>query len=112
MIDQSLVNRNANILQAIIEARVTAESVAYELFELLNETDVNYTSLIEQNAELHKELAKLKGERVFVVNGGDDLLVAASDSSCQDWSRLEYKEIYRKAFIEGAEYVIDSRGLK
>ena len=34
--------------------------------ELLN----NYKSLIEQNAELHKELAKLKGDRVFVVNGG------------------------------------------
>jgi len=32
----------------------------------------NYKSLIEQNAELHKELAKLKSERVFVVNGGDE----------------------------------------
>ena len=32
--------------------------------ELLN----NYIALIEQNAELHKELAKLKAERVFVVN--------------------------------------------
>jgi len=30
----------------------------------------NYKSLIEQNAELHKELAKLKGDRVFVVNEG------------------------------------------
>ena len=30
----------------------------------------SYKSLIEQNAELHKELAKLKGDRVFVVNGG------------------------------------------
>lgn len=68
MIDQDLINRNANILQAIIESRVTAESVACELFELLNETDSNYTSLIEQNAELHKELAKLKSDRVFVVN--------------------------------------------
>ena len=35
--------------------------------ELLN----NYKSLIEQNAELHKELAKLKGDRVFVVNGDE-----------------------------------------
>lgn len=34
--------------------------------ELLN----NYKSLIEQNAELHKELAKLKGDRVFAVNDG------------------------------------------
>lgn len=34
--------------------------------ELLN----NYVALIEQNAELHKELAKLKAERVFVVNEG------------------------------------------
>ena len=32
----------------------------------------NCKSLIEQNAELHKELAKLKGDRVFVVNGGDE----------------------------------------
>ena len=70
MIDQSLIDRNANILQAIIEARVTAESVACELVDLLNETDSNYISLIEQNAELHKELAKLKGDRVFVVNNG------------------------------------------
>ena len=33
---------------------------------------VSYKSLIEQNAELHKEIAKLKGDRVFVVNGGDE----------------------------------------
>jgi len=32
----------------------------------------NYKSLIEQNAELHKELVKLKSDRVFVVNGGDE----------------------------------------
>ena len=29
-----------------------------------------YIALIEQNAELHKEIAKLKAERVFVVNEG------------------------------------------
>lgn len=36
--------------------------------DLLN----NYKSLIEQNAELHKELVKLKGDRVFVVNGEEE----------------------------------------
>ena len=36
--------------------------------ELAQELLGNYIALIEQNAELHKELAKLKGERVFVVN--------------------------------------------
>ena len=38
---------------------------------LADELLENYKSLIEQNAELHKELANLKGERVFVVNGGE-----------------------------------------
>jgi len=32
----------------------------------------NYKILIEQNTELHKELAKLKSDRVFAVNGGDE----------------------------------------
>ena len=31
-----------------------------------------YSSLIEQNAELHKELSKLKSNRVFVVNYEED----------------------------------------
>ena len=33
---------------------------------------VSYKSLIEQNAELHKELSKLKSNRVFVVNYEED----------------------------------------
>lgn len=30
----------------------------------------NYISLIEQNAELHKELAKLKNDRMLMVSDG------------------------------------------
>jgi len=57
-IDQSLVNIVGTYIanEQDLPARLSEE--------LLND----YKSLIEQNAELHKELAKLKGERVFVVN--------------------------------------------
>lgn len=58
MIDQSLVNITKTYIanEQDLPLRLSEE--------LLN----NYIALIEQNAELHKELAKLKGERVFVVN--------------------------------------------
>lgn len=68
MIDQDLVNKNLDVIQAIHEGRVTESSEAVKLYELLYKTNEAYTSLIEQSAELHKELAKLKAERVFVVN--------------------------------------------
>ncbi len=42
------------------------KKVDYHLVDSLLE---NYELLAKQNTELHKELAKLKGERVFVVNG-------------------------------------------
>lgn len=59
MIDDSLVKK------------ATAYIVNGELpNELAQELLNNYKSLIEQNAELHKELAKLKADRVFVVNEG------------------------------------------
>lgn len=59
MIDDSLVKK------------ATAYIVNGELpNELAQELLNNYIALIEQNAELHKELAKLKVERVFVVNEG------------------------------------------
>jgi len=35
----------------------------------------------------------------------------ACEESQQDWNRLEYKEIYRKAFIDGANFVIESESL-
>lgn len=61
MIDQTMID--------ICEAHLEIGDLTNELAtELLN----NYKSLIEQNAELHKELAKLKGDRVFVVNGGEE----------------------------------------
>ena len=71
MIDESLVDENQGVIQAIHEGRVTENDEAIKLYELLHKTNEAYISLIEQNAELHKELAKLKGERVFVVNGGE-----------------------------------------
>lgn len=59
MIDDSLVKK------------ATAYIVNGELpNELAQELLNSYVALIEQNAELHKELAKLKAERVFVVNEG------------------------------------------
>ena len=57
-IDQSLVNIVGTYIANEQDLPVRLSE------ELLND----YKSLIEQNAELHKELAKLKGERVFVVN--------------------------------------------
>ncbi|QDP48182.1 MAG: hypothetical protein Unbinned6437contig1000_36 [Prokaryotic dsDNA virus sp.] len=69
MIDQELIDKNLNLIQALFEGRVEFEDSADELYQLLAETNDNYKSLIEQNAELHKELEKLKGDRVFVVNG-------------------------------------------
>tara|TARA_R110002049_G_scaffold111950_1_gene261281 strand:- start:190 stop:411 length:222 start_codon:yes stop_codon:yes gene_type:complete len=60
MIDQELINRMEFDIVDFDRAKVK------DTKELL----ANYKSLIEQNAELHKELAKLKGDRVFVVNEG------------------------------------------
>ncbi|QGJ84326.1 hypothetical protein [Pseudoalteromonas phage XCL1123] len=59
MIDDSLVKKAT----AYIVNGELSNDLAQELLN-------NYIALIEQNAELHKELAKLKGERVFVVNEG------------------------------------------
>lgn len=58
MIDQELVNECESDLKDF------GSISKHQATELLS----NYKSLIEQNAELHKELAKLKGERVFVAN--------------------------------------------
>ena len=41
----------------------------------------------------------------------EELEHVACELSQQDWSRLEYKEIYRKAFIDGANFVIESESL-
>ena len=62
MISQDLINRMESDIVDFDRAKVK------DTKELL----ANYKSLIEQNAELQKELAKLKGDRVFVVNGGDE----------------------------------------
>lgn len=59
MIDQDLINRCESDLEdfgSLMKCQAT---------ELLK----NYKSLTEQNAALHMEIAKLKGNRVFVVNG-------------------------------------------
>lgn len=58
-IDQTLID----ICEAHLEIGDLTNELATELL-------ANYKSLIEQNTELHKEIAKLKGDRVFVVNGG------------------------------------------
>ena len=70
MIDQELINRNSNLIKALFEGRVEFEDSADELYQLLADTNDNYIKLVEQNAELHKELAKLKGDLVFAVNDG------------------------------------------
>jgi len=58
MISQELINR---VKAYLVNWQELPLPLADELLE-------NYKSLIEQNAELHKELAKLKSDRVFVVN--------------------------------------------
>lgn len=62
MIDQELINKNEKILSDIAEGRRSAESACNELVSQLNETDDNYIKLIEDNAELHKVIAKLRTE--------------------------------------------------
>lgn len=62
MIDQELIDKNLNIIQALFEGRVEFEESGDELYQLLAETNDNYISLVNQNAELHKEIAKLKTE--------------------------------------------------
>lgn len=62
MIDQSLIDRNERLLSDIAEGRRSAESACNELVSQLNETDANYIKLIEDNAELHKVIAKLRTE--------------------------------------------------
>lgn len=48
---------------------INGKKVDYHLVDSLLE---NYELLAKQNEELHKELAKLRGDRVFVVNGGEE----------------------------------------
>lgn len=62
MIDQSLIDRNEKLLSDIAEGRRNAESACNELVSQLNDTDANYIKLIEDNAELYKEIAKLQTE--------------------------------------------------
>ncbi|QDP46598.1 MAG: hypothetical protein Tp1137MES00d2C23059491_17 [Prokaryotic dsDNA virus sp.] len=59
MINKDLINK----CESHVEIGELPNDLATELLS-------NYKILIEQNAELHKELAKLKGDRVFVVNEG------------------------------------------
>lgn len=61
MIERDLINK---VTAYLVNGQKLPLPIADDLL-------ANYKSLIEQNAELHKELVKLKGERVFVVNGGD-----------------------------------------
>lgn len=58
-IEQDLINK---VTAYLVNGQKLPLPIADDLLD-------NYKSLIEQNAELHKELAKLKGDRVFVVNG-------------------------------------------
>lgn len=62
MISQSLLDKNKKLLNSIISGDISAESVCDNLFHQLSETDAYYTNLIEDNAELHKEIAKLRTE--------------------------------------------------
>ena len=60
MIAQSLINSIKLKLDKDLEVET----------ELVCSLVDSYISLIEQNAELHKELAKLKAEPVLMVNEG------------------------------------------
>lgn len=39
----------------------------------------------------------------------EELKHLASEESQQDWNRLEYRDIYRKAFIDGGTAVLESK---
>tara|TARA_R110002124_G_C8974544_1_gene515754 strand:- start:15819 stop:16010 length:192 start_codon:yes stop_codon:yes gene_type:complete len=58
-IDQDLINK---VTAYLVNGQKLPLPIADDLLN-------SYKSLIEQNADLHKELAKLKVDRVFVVNG-------------------------------------------
>jgi|GEM_PF-4638981 len=60
MIEQDLINK---VTAYLVNGQKLPLPIADDLLS-------NYKSLIEQNAELHKELSKLKGDRVFVANLG------------------------------------------
>ena len=60
MIDQDLINKCESDIEDF------GSLMKCQAEELLK----NYISLIEQNAELHKELAKLKNDRVLMVSDG------------------------------------------
>lgn len=62
MIDQELIDKNLNLIQALFEGRVEFEESADELYQLLAETNDNYISLVKQNADLHKVNAKLRSD--------------------------------------------------
>ena len=62
VIDQELIDKNLNLIQALFEGRVELEDSTDELYQLLAETNDNYIKLVEQNAELHKENEKNKSD--------------------------------------------------
>lgn len=60
MIDQELIDKNERLLTDIAEGKISAESMCNNLVSQLNDTDANYIKLIEDNADLHKQMAKYK----------------------------------------------------
>lgn len=59
MVDQDLINKSSDLLERIVIGQVQEESVCDELVRLLNEMNSNYCQIIEDNAEMHKEIARL-----------------------------------------------------
>ena len=57
-----MINKNEKLLSDIAEGRRSAESACNDLISQLNETDANYIKLIEDKAEFHKVIAKLRTE--------------------------------------------------
>ena len=69
MIEQELIDGNEDLIESIASGKASPESVADKLLDRLNR---NYRKVIEDNAELRKELTRLRRENEALINESDD----------------------------------------
>ncbi len=73
----------------------------------MKEAVKDYIDLIAKNLNVDKEVLYGLAKCIVMLSAPvkEEVILVANDESQQDWSDLRYKEIYEKAFIEGAEYM-------
>ena len=74
------MNKTGRLRQYIFKASFSADTDRLEALNLLDEIE-------------KQKISKYEIEQV------------AEDECQQDWNRLEYKEVYRNGFIDGAEWI-------